>query len=46
MAKIKAMAKKYWWAVACIAFVIGAGSVAGAKNRAQEIGTNPKSVLK
>lgn len=45
MKKVIAAAKKYWWAVAGIAFVLGVGSISGASTRAKQIVTDPANAV-
>lgn len=45
MKKITATARKYWYLVAIAAFIIGVGSITGAKNRATQIAKDPANAV-
>lgn len=45
MKKVQMYAKKYWYAVAVVAFIIGVGSLSGAKDRATTVIKDPKNAV-
>ena len=45
MGKVKTMGRKYWWAVAIVAFIIGVGSLSGAKSRIETVVKDPKTAV-